>query len=201
VQHSVDARYRPLQALELSELIARAGAAAKERPSNLETMLQCWAEATARHAPLGKMMALQALFERVKIPKPERFASRSVTPADWFLDAYAAARSLPKGRATRGTYQVYVLLLRGVPGSPDDLGLYVGESHLDGAARLAQHLAGINHARVVQRFGIAALPSFCPQLTKLSRKDSRRLEAELAARLKDVMRRYRLSDVHVQGGH
>ena len=192
---------RPLKALELSELIARAGNAARQKPSDLETMMHCWAEAAARHAPLGKMMALQSLFERMQVPQPERFAGRSVTPPDWFLDAYAAARSLPKGRAARGAYQVYVLLLRGAPGAPDDFALYVGESHLDGAARLEQHLAGINAARAVQRFGIAALPSFCPQLTQVSREDSTRLEAALADKLKVVMGRYRLSDAHVQGGH
>ena len=195
-------RFRPLKALQLPQILSMARKAAAKGPSDLEVMLHCWAEASLRHAALTAMMELRSLFERVTLIKPERFKGVGLEPPDWFLDAYADARSLPKGKAARGIYRVYVLLLRGGPGAPENaLSLYVGESHLKAKARLAQHLDGTNPARVVQRLGVAALPSFCPHLVALARENSTRLEAELAEKLRTTFGRYRLSPSRVQGGH
>jgi len=195
-------RYRPLKALQLPQLLSIARKAAAKRPSDLDVMLHCWAEASLRHAKLEWLMALRSLFDEATLVRPERFKGIAIQTPDWFLDAYEAARSLTKGDAKPGIYRVYVLLLAGVPGSPNgSLGLYVGESHLKPSERLAQHLAGTNAARVVQRFGVAALPSFCPHLVKLSREDSTRLEAELAEKLRVVLGRFRLAPHRVQGGH
>lgn len=195
-------RFRPFKALQLLQIMAMARKAAAKRPSDLEAMLHCWGEAMLRHAKLGAMMELRALFDQVTLIKPERFKGAGMEPPDWFLDAYADARSLQKGAATAGIYRVYVLLLRGGPGAPENaLSLYVGESHLTAKERLAQHLGGINQARVVQRLGVAALPAFCPHLVKLSRDDSTRLEAELAGKLRTTFARYRLPESRVQGGH
>jgi hypothetical protein len=188
--------------LQLAEIVAQARRAAMQMPSDIETMLHCWAEASLRHVNLGKLMEISVLFERVNLLKAARFANREIKPPDWFLDAHAAARSLPKPRSSRGIYRVYVVLLRGFPGARDgELGLYVGESHLQPEERLAQHLDGVNAARVVQRFGIAALPSFCPHLEKLSRSQSTRLEAELASRIREATATRGLATTGVQGGH
>ncbi|MBI1211297.1 MAG: hypothetical protein GC190_07535 [Alphaproteobacteria bacterium] len=195
-------RFRPLKALRLSQIMAMARKAAAKRPADLEVMLHCWGEALRRHSDLTVMMELRSLFDQVKVIEPQRFKRRGVEPADWFLDAYETARLLSKGSAKRGIYRVYVLLLRGYPGGGEGApALYVGESHLKAQARLAQHLDGINHSRAVQRFGVAALPSFTPQLTDLSRDDSKRLEAELADALRSTLSRFRLSPSRVQGGH
>ncbi len=147
-------------------------------------------------------MQLRTLLEGVSLARPQRFKTPGIEPPDWFLDAYAAARALAKGRSARGIYRVYVLLLRGQPiGGENELGLYVGESHLEVERRLAQHLEGTNASRPVHRFGIAALPSFTPHLAGLTRHHSKRLEAELAARLREVVVRYRASPTRVEGGH
>ena len=188
--------------LQLSEVIARAREAAAKRPSDIDTMLRCWTEASSRHVELGRLLELRALFDNVNFPRPERFKSKGIEPPDWFRDASIAARTLPKGRTARGIYRVYVLVLRGAAGAREnELGLYVGESHLAPEMRLAQHLNGVNHSRVVQRLGIAALPSFCPHLVKMPRFHSRRLEAELAAKLKGVIMAHGLPATRVQGGH
>jgi len=176
--------------------------AAVKRPSDLEVMLHCWGEAALRHSSLTKMMELRSLFGQMTLVKPERFKALDFEPADWFLDAFEAARSLSKGKAAPGIYRVYVLLLRGYPGGADGApALYVGETHLTPRERLAQHLDGVNHSRAAQRFAVAALPSFTTHLVKLSREDSKRLEAELAEKLRLVMSRHRLPPGRVQGGH
>jgi len=195
-------RYRPLKALQLPQIFAMARKAVTKTPSDLEMLMHCWGEAALRHADLGKMMQLRAVLEQVTLPKPERFKTAGIEPADWFLDVFEAARSLSKGRAKAGIYRVYVLLLRGYPGGEEGApALYVGETHVTPAARLAQHLEGTNAARAAQRFAVAALPSFSTHLVKLSREDSTRLEAELAERLRVVLGRFRLSANRVQGGH
>jgi hypothetical protein len=195
-------QFRPLKALQLPQIVAMARKAAMKRPSDLEVMLHCWGEASLRHAKLTVLMELQALFDQVTLVGPQRFNIGGIEPPDWFLDAFETARSLPKGNARPGIYRVYVLLLRGQAGGSDGtLGLYVGESHLKAQARLSQHLEGVNHSRPVQRFGVAALPSFTPHLVKLSRDDSKRLEAELAEALRGTLSRCRVSPSRVQGGH
>ena len=186
----------------MPQIVAMARKAAMKRPSDLEVMLHCWGEASLRHAKLTVLMELRSLFDLVTLVRPERFKIGGVEPADWLLDAFETARSLPKGDVRPGIYRVYVLLLRGQAGGSDGaLGLYVGESHLKPQARLMQHLEGVNHSRPAQRFGVAALRSFTPHLVKLSREDSMRLEAELAEALRATFLRFRLSPSRVQGGH
>jgi hypothetical protein len=195
-------RFRPLKALTLPQILVMARNARAKQPSDLEVMQHCWGEALVRHAKLGVMMELRALFDQVMLLEPERFKGGGIEPADWFLDAYETARSFAKGNAKPGIYRVYVLLLRGYPGGDGSApALYVGESHLKAQARLRQHLKGENHSRAVQRFGVAALPSFTPHLVRLSRGDSTRIEAELAEALRTTLSRFRLPPGRVQGGH
>jgi hypothetical protein len=195
-------RFRPLKTLILPQIFGMARKAAAKRPSDLEVMQHCWGEASVRHAKLGVMMELRALFDQAVLLEPQRFKSGGIDPADWFLDAYETARSFAKGDTKPGIYRVYVLLLHGYPGGSDGApALYVGESHLKAQARLSQHLKGEKHSRAVQRFGVAALPSFAPHLVKLSREDSTRIEAELAEALRTTLSRFRLSPARVQGGH
>jgi hypothetical protein len=193
---------RPLAGLDEAALFIRAKAAAAQTPSDLDTMLHCWAEASQRHVALGKQMTLRTLFDNVRVVQPERFADRTIQPPDWYLDAYTAARGLPRGKSAKGKRRVYVLLLRAPPGArPSEVGLYVGETYLSAAERLQQHVEGINASRAAKRCAIAALPSFSPHLTHLTEEHSKRLEAELATRLIHVMGRYRLSPARIQGGH
>lgn len=193
---------RPLATLDEPALFTRAKAAATQTPSDIDTMLHCWAEAAQRHVTLSKQMTLRTLFDNVRMVQPERFADATIQPPDWYLDAFTAARGLPRGKSSKGKRRVYVLLLRAPPGArPSELGLYVGETYLSAAERLQQHVDGINASRAAKRCAIAVLPSFCPHLTQLTEEHSKRLEAELAARLVDVMGRYRLSPARVQGGH
>jgi hypothetical protein len=193
---------RPLATLDETTLFARARAAAAQTPSDLDTMLHCWGEAAQRHVALGKQMALRVLFDDLKVVRPERFADRTIQPPDWYLEAFTAARGLVRGNSAKGNRRVYVLLLRAPPGArPSEVGLYVGETYLSAEERLQQHVDGINASRAAKRCAIAVLPSFCPQLKLLTETHSKRLEAELAERLIEVMGRYRLSPARVQGGH
>jgi hypothetical protein len=193
---------RPLATLDEATLFARARTAAAQTPSDVDTMLHCWAEAAHRHIALGKQMVLRALFDRVSVAHPERFADTTIQPPEWYLDAFTAARSLARGKLSKGKRRVYVLLLRAPPGArSSELGLYVGETYLTAAERLEQHIDGINASRAAKRCAIAVLPSFCPHLTQLTEEHSKRLEAELAERLIEVMGRYRLSPARIQGGH
>ncbi len=193
---------RPFANTPTADLVKRARDAAARRPTDFDTLLHCWAEAKFRHRSLKTLMALRAQFDNVTFPRPQRFQSTSIEPPDWYLDAYAAARSLPRGRSLKKNRRVYVLLLRGPPGARDDeLGLYVGESYLTAEARLEQHLAGVHAAGVVKKRGIGTLLSFCPHLEHLSQYHSRRLEAELAARLRNVFEAHGLPPKRVQGGH
>jgi hypothetical protein len=193
---------RPLATLDEPALFARARTAAAQTPSDIDTMLHCWAEALQRHIALRQQMILRALFDNVSVVRPERFADKTIQPPDWYLEAFAAARGLPRGRSPKGKRRVYILLLRAPPGArPSETGLYVGETYLAAEERLQQHVDGINASRAAKRCAIAVLPSFCPHLVQLTEEHSKRLEAELAARLIQVMNRHRLSPARVQGGH
>lgn len=193
---------RPLAGLDEAALFTRARAAAAQSPTDVDTMLHCWAEASQRHVALGKQMALRTLFDNLRVVRPERFADKTIQPPDWFLDAFTAARGLPRGSSPKGKRRVYVLLLRAPPGArPSETGLYVGETYLSADERLQQHVDGINASRAAKRCAIAVLPSFCQHLVQLMEEHSKRLEAELAARLIEVMGHYRLSPARVQGGH
>jgi hypothetical protein len=193
---------RPYASFDVNALIARAATAAKESPSDLDTMLHCWAEASFRHEPLTKLMAFRNLFERVKVASCDAPNLVDIEPPSWFLEAFTAAQRLSRGCSVRKNRRVYVLLLRGLPGSTaNEVGLYVGETYWSAEKRFRQHLDGEHASSIVRRCGIAVLHSFCPQLDGLSGYHSKRLEAELAARLRAVMISNRLSPSRVQGGH
>ena len=95
----IEARHRPLMKLQLAEIVAQARRAAMQTPSDIETMLHCWAEASLRHVNLGKLMEISVLFERVNVLKAARFASKEIKPPDWFIAERAfVARHLSRLR-------------------------------------------------------------------------------------------------------
>lgn len=73
-------------------------------------------------------------------------------------------------------------------------GVYIGESRYTPEKRLAQHCAGIRASGVVQRRGVALLPSLVEHLNPLSRKEAKELEVAMAQALK-------AAGIETRGGH
>ncbi len=92
------------------------------------------------------------------------------------------------------SHHLYVVLLEGFGRNGDELGFYVGETRYRPENRFSQHRQGIRASGVVQRRGTRLLPKLVKHLNPLSRAEAKRLERELAERLK-------AAGLRVRGGH
>lgn len=88
---------------------------------------------------------------------------------------------------------MYVVYLRN-PRGDGKAGYYVGMTGLAPEERLANHLAGIKAARVVQKYGVRLVPTLYEHLNPMSYEDAVRMEGQLADSL-------RKRGFQVFGGH
>jgi predicted GIY-YIG superfamily endonuclease len=102
-------------------------------------------------------------------------------------------RKPTRSSAKRGHHNVYVVFLRN-PKGDGKAGYYVGMTGLTPEARLANHMAGIKAARVVQKYGVRLVPTLYEHLNPMPYEDAVRMEVELADSL-------RKRGFRVFGGH
>lgn len=106
--------------------------------------------------------------------------------------ARAAARTFPRGG--RGRHSVYVVLLHGMPGSPE-WGFYVGMTGRTPEARYREHLAGQRDGKgFVRDYAVELLPDVYAHLNPMPCKVAEAREYELAEAL-------RAAGLFVRGGH
>ena len=70
--------------------------------------------------------------------------------------------------------------------SPDTQCVYVGVTGLDPIERFARHKAGIQHSRIVKRYGIRLLPELYEHLNPMPYEAAAQMETELADDLRDA---------------
>jgi predicted GIY-YIG superfamily endonuclease len=63
--------------------------------------------------------------------------------------------------------------------------VYVGVTGLDPEERLARHKAGIQHSRIVKRYGLRLLPDLYEHLNPMPYEAAAQMEIELAEDLRD----------------
>lgn len=95
---------------------------------------------------------------------------------------------------TRGTSNVYLVLLDYRDSRPDPYGFYVGMSHYAPAQRFDQHKAGIRAAGSVLRRGLEVLTGPTQHLQHIGRAEALDIESGLAEALS-------AAGLFVQGGH
>jgi hypothetical protein len=112
-------------------------------------------------------------------------------PVEWERKAERIAKGI-ESPPRDGDRCVYVILLE-----KDDkghYGLYVGETSRTPKERFEQHKVGHKHSRVARKRGLRVLERVAAHLVGLSHASSKRIEAELADRL-------RKGGFKVEGGH
>lgn len=106
--------------------------------------------------------------------------------------ARVAAEALPRG--VKGKHSVYVVLLHGMPGSPE-WGFYVGMTGRTPEARYREHLAGVRDGKgYVRDYAVELLPAVYARLNPMTRAAAEAREFELAEVL-------RAAGLFVRGGH
>lgn len=163
--------------MRADELIALATHAAALQ--DYETLTDCWTILRTR----SRLRPVRRLEQAA--------AALSAAPVEW-LDL---ARSICARfhRTAKGNHHLYAVLLEGFV-ARGRFGVYIGESRYTPEKRFSQHCAGIRASGVVQRRGIALLPSLVAHLNPLSRKEAKELEVELARAL-------RSAGIETRGGH
>ena len=96
-------------------------------------------------------------------------------------------------RTAKGNHHLYAILLDGFV-AKGRFGVYIGESRYRPEKRFTQHLSGVRSSRVVQRRGIALLPSLVAHLNPLARGEAKELEVALAQALMAM-------GIETRGGH
>jgi hypothetical protein len=96
--------------------------------------------------------------------------------------------------AHRGRSNLYLVLLDYADRDGDPYGFYVGMSDYTPAQRFDQHKAGIRAAGCVLKRGLEVLTGPTLHLQRLARAEAARIEAQLAAALRDA-------GLRVEGGH
>jgi len=179
---------RPLRLLEAPALRARL----EEALAGHDGMAgaHCIHEFWMRRTPgFDVDAALERLWRSAASSVPEWLPMRFV---DWLPEAYdVAARFRAEGR---GRYNVYLVLLDYSDRAGDPLGVYVGMTSHRPDWRFDQHKAGIHAAGSVLRRGLELLAGPTLHLQRIPRPDALRIEAGLAAALRDA-------GLTVQGGH
>ncbi|MFQ3595329.1 MAG: hypothetical protein SNJ63_04400 [Sphingomonadaceae bacterium] len=92
------------------------------------------------------------------------------------------------------SHHLYVVLCEGFGSDGQDVAFYVGETRYRPERRFQQHKDGIRASGVVRRRGVRLLPRLVQHLNPLSRREAKRLERELADRLRGA-------GLIVRGGH
>jgi hypothetical protein len=133
--------------------------------------------------------ALAALWHSAASSIPDWLPMRYI---DWLPALYEVTLGF---RATRrGRYNLYLVLLDFAERNRGPHGVYVGMSHYTPAQRFDQHKSGIRAAGSVLRRGIEVLTGPTLHLQRIARPEALRIEAQLAAALRDA-------GLLVEGGH
>jgi hypothetical protein len=133
--------------------------------------------------------ALERLWESAASSIPDWLP---MTHVEWLPTAYdAASRFRPR---RRGRTNVYLVLLDYRDRRDGPHGVYVGMSDYSPAERFDQHKAGIRAAGSVLKRGLEVLIGPTLHLQHIGRREAERIEAELAAALRDA-------GLLVEGGH
>ena len=179
---------RPLATVRTAEITARlrAAAGAGEGAVGAHCIHELWmrGEFAAQIEA-----ALTALWESAAASIPEWLPMRYI---EWLSTLYEVALGFAAAR--RGRYNVYLVLLDYQDRNRGPYGLYVGVSHYTPAQRFDQHKAGIRAAGSVLKRGLEVLTGPTLHLQRLARGEALRIEAQLAAALRDA-------GLIVEGGH
>lgn len=163
--------------MSADELIALATHAASLR--DFETLTDCWTILRAR----SRLRPVRRLERAI--------AELEAAPIEWLDVARSVCRRFH--RTAKGHHHLYAALLDGFT-NKGRFGVYIGESRYTPEKRFMQHLAGVRASGVVQRRGVALLPSLVAHLNPLARQEAKELEIELARALK-------AAGIETRGGH
>jgi hypothetical protein len=134
-------------------------------------------------------VALAALWRCAAPSIPEWLPMRYV---DCLSAVYEVALTFSAAR--RGRCNLYLILLDFADRHRGPYGLYVGMSRHTPARRFDQHKAGIHAAGSVLKRGLEVLTGPTLHLQRIARAEALRIEAQLAAALRDA-------GLRVEGGH
>lgn len=179
---------RPLRFVPVTELSgcwARALAAA-DGALGAHCIHELWMR---RDLTLDVDAALERLWQCAAGSIPHWLPMRAI---EWLPLAYEVTATFRA--AGRGRTNIYLVLLDYSDSRAEPHGVYVGMSRYTPEQRFDQHKAGIRAAGSVLRRGLEVLTGPTLHLRNIKRENAIRLEAELAAALRDA-------GIFVQGGH
>lgn len=179
---------RPLRTLPEREILQRfdAALAAADGQSGAHCIHELWMRgAMAVHVE----RALEQLWRHAAASIPEWLPMRHI---EWLPLAYEVAGRFRAERSGRAN--VYLILLDYPDDPAEPYGVYVGMSAYSPAERFDQHKAGIRAAGSVLKRGLEVLTGPTLHLQRIRRAEAERIEAELAAALREA-------GLRVQGGH
>ncbi len=179
---------RPLACLPQAASRGPAAAALAERGRRRRRALHSRAVDAGRVAARIEA-ALAALWRRAAASIPEWLPMRYV---DCLPTVYEVALAFSAAR--RGRCNVYLVLLDFADRHRGPYGVYVGMSRYTPAQRFDQHKAGIHAAGSVLKRGLEVLTGPTLHLQHIARAEALRIEAQLAAALRDA-------GLRVEGGH
>ncbi len=133
--------------------------------------------------------ALERLWKRAAASIPDWLPMRHFEQLPLLYEVSARFRP-----GTRGSYNIYLVLLDYRDSRPEPYGYYVGMSHYAPAQRFDQHKAGIRAAGSVLRRGLEVLTGPTHHLQRIGRAEALDIESALAEAL-------RAAGLFVQGGH
>jgi hypothetical protein len=179
---------RPLRAISDAEVVGRfeAALASGDGIAGAHCIHEQWMRG---HYPANIETALERLWKCAASTIPEWLPMRYIS---WLSVAYEVSARFEA--ASKGRYNIYLVLLDYADRRGDPHGVYVGMSHYTPAQRFDQHKAGIRAAGSVLKRGIEVLVGPTLHLQRIKRSDAARIEVELAAALQDA-------GLNVQGGH
>jgi hypothetical protein len=177
---------RPFRALEFPEAVKKL-AAIDDAVTGMDTALLIADEFLIHRtsSPTRQKKILNAIAEL-----PLRVGGSGLIYEDWLNKARAACQEISaKTHGRPGvSHKIYVILIIGYGANGMEPGLYVGETSRRLEIRFRQHADGGRlAARGMQKRAICLLPSFYEHLNPLSRSEAKRLEFELANKLRDLV--------------